>query len=62
MVMGGLWVAKVGFGRLKVVMAFMSGYQVFVFVSCLEIAILTTIPPDKMSLPDKTSILTKRPS
>ena len=37
----------------------MSGYQVFVFVSCLEIAILTTIPPDKMSLPDKTSILTK---
>ena len=27
MVMGGLWVAKVGFGRLKWLLAVMSGYQ-----------------------------------
>ena len=32
-----------------------------VFGSCLENAILTTSPPYKMSLPDKTSILTKCP-
>ena len=61
-----LWVVfgwlRLVLGGQKWLLAVMSGYQVFVFVSCLEIAILTTIPPDKMSLPDKTSILTKRPS
>ena len=62
MVMGGLWVAKVGFGRLKVVIGGYEWLSGFVFGSCLENAILTTSPPYKMSLPDKTSILTKRPS
>ena len=61
MVMGGLWVAKVGFGRLKVVIGgyeWLSGVCVWV----LPWKCLTTSPPYKMSLPDKTSILTKRPS
>ena len=64
-----LWFFWVVFGWLRLVLggqkwllAVMSGYQVFVFGSCLENAILTTSPPYKMSLPDKTSIPTKRPS
>ena len=57
--LGGLWVAKVGFGRLKVVIGGYEWLSGFVFGSCLENAILTTSPPYKMSLPDKTSIIDK---
>ena len=60
---GFFWVVfgwlRLVLGGQKWLLAVMSGYQVFVFGSCLENAILTTSPPYKMSLPDKTSILTK---
>ena len=51
------WWLRLVLGGQKWLLAVMSGYQVFVFGSCLENAILTTSPPYKMSLPDKTSIL-----
>ena len=61
---GFFWVVfgwlRLVLGGQKWLLEVMSGYQVFVFGSCLENAILTTSPPYKMSLPDKTSILTKR--
>ena len=68
MVMGGLWVAKVGFGRLKVVIG---GYEWLSGV-CVWVLPWKCNPDNKSSLknvsswqnvyPDKTSILTKCPS